>query len=120
MHEVSIALNIIKIAGEELEKANARLPARQGLGIKKIHLSIGKLSGVVIESLRFALDVSKKDGPLFNSDITIDEVPAKMKCQSCGHEFEAEDFYITCPKCNEYHLEVLTGKELIIKSLTIY
>ncbi|MCK5105049.1 MAG: hydrogenase maturation nickel metallochaperone HypA [Cyclobacteriaceae bacterium] len=113
MHEVSIALNIIKIAGEELEKAN-------GKGIEKIHLSVGKLSGVVIESLRFALDVSKKDGPLFNSEINIDEVPAKMKCQSCGHEFKADDFYITCPKCNEYKLEVLTGKELIIKSLTIY
>lgn len=112
MHEMSIALNIMKIAEEELEKAN-------GKRIEKIHISVGKLAGVVVESLRFALDVSRKDGPLLNTDITIDEVPAKMKCLNCGHEFESDDFYVTCPTCNEYKLEALSGKELIIKSLTI-
>ena len=113
MHEMSIALNIIKIAEEELKKAN-------GERIGKIHLVAGKLSGVVTESLKFALDVSKKDGPLLDSEIIIDEVPARMKCLSCGHEFEAEDFYVTCPMCNEYNHKALSGKELLIKSITIY
>lgn len=113
MHEMSIALNILKIAQEELEKA-------QGKGIEKIHLSVGKLSGVVVESLRFALEASRKDGPLLKSDIIIEDVVAKMKCLSCNHEFEADDYYITCPNCNTYKLEALSGKELIIKSITIY
>ncbi len=109
---MSIALNIIKIAENELEKA-------KGERIEKIHLVVGRLSGVVIESLRFALDVSKKDGPLLDSEITIGEVPAKMICLSCGHEFEAEDFYITCPNCNEYNHKAISGRELLIKSITI-
>lgn len=113
MHEMSIALNILKIAEEELEKA-------KGKGIEKIHISVGKLSGVVVESLRFALEASRKEGPLENSDIIIEDVVAKMKCLSCNHEFEADDLYITCPKCNEYNHEALSGKELRIKSLTIY
>ena len=112
MHEMSIALNIIKIAEEELEKAN-------GKSIEKIHLSVGSLCGVVVDSLRFALDASRKDGPLLNAEIIIDEVKAKMKCLSCGHEFEADDYYTTCPKCSEFKLEPLTGKELLIKSITI-
>lgn len=113
MHEMSIALNILKIAEEELEKA-------KGKGIEKIHISVGKLSGVVVESLRFALEASRKEGPLVNSDIIIEDVVAKMKCLSCNHEFEADDFYITCPKCNGYNHKALSGKELLIKSITIY
>lgn len=112
MHEVSIALNIIKIAEDELEKAN-------GKRIEKIHLSVGKLAGVVIESLRFALDVSGKNGPLLKTEIIIDELPAKMKCLNCGNEFDSDDFYVTCPRCNAYKLEALSGKELLIKSITI-
>jgi hydrogenase nickel incorporation protein HypA/HybF len=126
MHEMSIALNIMKIAQEELEKENARIvdeqalqPGRQGLVIEKIHLSVGKLSGVVVESLRFALEASRKDGPLLNADIIIENVPGKMLCLSCNHEFEAEDYYVTCPKCNAYKHKAISGKELIIKSLTI-
>jgi hydrogenase nickel incorporation protein HypA/HybF len=113
MHEMSIALNIIKIAEEELERAN-------GKGIDNIRISVGKLSGVVVESLKFALDAAGNDGPLANSKIIIEEVPAKMQCLSCDHEFEAEDYYITCPNCNAYKLKALSGKELLVKSLTIY
>lgn len=113
MHEMSIALNIMKIAKEEMERAN-------GKGIDRILISVGKLSGVVAESLKFALDVSKKDGPLLNSKIIIEEVPAKMKCLNCDHEFEADDFYVTCPNCNTYKLKALSGKELLVKSITIY
>lgn len=120
MHEMSIALNIMKIAQEELDKANAHLPARQGKGIEKINISVGMLSGVVVESLRFALEASRKDGPLVHSDIIIEDVVAKMKCLTCNHEFEADNFYITCPKCNAYNHKALTGKELLIKSITIY
>lgn len=112
MHEMSIALNIINIAEDELQKAD-------GKRIEKIHLAVGKISGVVIESLRFALEVSQKDGCLSHAEIIIDEIPAIMKCKNCDHEFEAEDFYTICPKCNKFEHKILSGKELMIKSLTI-
>ncbi len=112
MHEMSIALNIMNVAKEELEKA-------KGKEIEKIHISVGKLSGVVVESLMFALEASRKEGPFINSEIIIEEVVARMKCLDCNHEFEADDFYITCPKCGTYHHEALSGKELLIKSITI-
>ena len=112
MHEMSIALNIIKIAEEELEKAN-------GKRIESLNLVVGKLSGVVVESLNFALEASREDGPLSNTKIIIDEIPAKMKCLNCGHKFQADDFYTTCPTCNEFRHEIISGKELLIKSMTI-
>ena len=109
---MSIALNIIKIAEEELQKA-------KGERIEKLNLVVGKLSGVVVESLNFALEASKNDGVLSDAEIIIDEIPAKMKCNSCGFEFECDDFYTTCPQCDEFKHEIISGKELLIKSLTI-
>ncbi len=112
MHEVSIAANIIKIAEEELKKNNGKV-------INKLHLQVGKLSGVVVESLRFALEVSGDNSVLMKSEIQIDEIPAHVKCRSCQHEFEADDFYVVCPKCQDIQLDFLGGKELLIKSIVI-
>jgi len=109
---MSIALNINKIAQEELQKA-------KGHKIIAIDLAVGKLSGVVIESLSFALEASRKEGPLSSAEITINELPANMKCLKCNHEFEAEEFYTICPKCSEFRHEIISGKELTISSLTI-
>ena len=109
---MTIAANIIKISEEEMGKVH-------GKSIEVIHLEVGQLSGLVIDSLRFALDVSKKEGVLKNARIVIDEIPGRLKCLNCGHNFDADDFFTCCPKCNMYKLDVLSGKEMIIKSITI-
>ena len=112
MHEMSIALNIINIAEEELHKSG-------GEKIIGINISVGKLSGVIIESLQFALKASMVAGPLSDAQVEIDEIPAKMRCHNCNHEFEADDFYTTCPNCDAFKHEIISGKELLINSLTI-
>jgi len=112
MHEISIAINIIEICQKELQKA-------KGQRIDKVNLSVGKLSGIEIESLDFALEVSKPNSSLAGAEIVIDEVSALLKCQNCGSEFESEDHFTTCPTCKEFKYEILSGKELLIKSLTI-
>ena len=112
MHEMSIALNIIQIAETELQKS-------EGKEIIAMNISVGKLSGVVIESLYFALKTAKEKGPLSQAKINIDEMPAKMKCLSCMHEFEVDEFYNICPKCESFKHEILSGKELLINSITI-
>lgn len=109
---MSVALNIIKIAEEELNKAN-------GKRIEKIHISVGKLSGIVIDSLEFALEVAMKEGKIPKAEIVIDQFPARMKCLHCHEVFEAEEFYTICPVCNKFEHEIISGKELLIKSLTI-
>jgi len=109
---MSIALNIINIAEEELAKA-------KGNRIEKINISVGKLSGIVIESLEFALKVSQKNGHLQDAEIVINEIPAQMKCRNCQNVFEADDFYTVCPRCNKFDNKIISGKELLINSLTV-
>jgi hydrogenase nickel incorporation protein HypA/HybF len=112
MHEVAIAANIIKIAEEELKKNN-------GTVINKLHLEVGKLSGIVVESLRFAMEVAGNNSIIKQCEIKIDEIPARAICRSCHHEFEAMDFYVVCPKCQDIQLDFVGGKELLIKSIVI-
>lgn len=112
MHEVAIAANILEIVEAELKKNNAKT-------VEKLHLQIGCLSGVVVDSLQFALDVSKNTSVLREAEIVIDEVAARSRCSSCGFEFEADDYFVVCPQCQNPDIEFLSGKELLIKSIII-
>lgn len=112
MHEVAIAQNILNIASDELKKHKGRV-------INKLHLQVGVLSGVVIESLEFALEASRPDSVLQHAKIQIDEIPGRAQCRSCGHEFEADDYYVLCPRCQGIEIDFLSGKELLLKSIVI-
>ncbi len=112
MHEVSIAANILEIVGNELSK-------HSGTNVEKLHLQIGSLSGVVPDSLHFALEVSKKTSVLRDAEIVIEEVSARAKCSTCGLEFDADDYFVPCPECQGIEIEFLSGKELLIKSIVI-
>jgi hydrogenase nickel incorporation protein HypA/HybF len=112
MHEMSIAVNIIELCEQELKKVNAKK-------IEKLNLIVGKLSGIVVESLQFALEASRQHSALSDATIIIEETPASMKCLKCGTEFESDDYYVQCPTCGEFRHEILGGKELLVKSLTV-
>ena len=112
MHEVSIAANILEIVETELHKNNGQI-------VNKLHLEVGVISGVVVESLQFALDASRRESVLKDTEIIIDEIPAKVKCRSCGFTFEADDYYVVCPECQNIQLDFISGRDLTIKSIII-
>ncbi|GAB4291754.1 MAG: hydrogenase maturation nickel metallochaperone HypA [Marinilabiliales bacterium] len=112
MHELSIALNIIEIVQEEAKKNNANT-------ISEITLEIGTLSGVVEEALEFALEEAVKNTILENSSIKLIKKQAKAKCEKCGNVFETNDYYSVCPNCSHPYTDIIDGKELCIKKITI-
>lgn len=114
MHELSIALSIadeiIRIADEN--KAKRILTA---------NLKIGRGSGIVMDSLRFALDIVKGQYPILSpTRIEIDEIPLVYRCNNCYEEFETDDIYFPrCPICNSYELNLISGEEMEIKDIEI-
>ncbi len=111
MHELSIVMGIIDIAKKELEKAKLSK-------VETIELDIGTLSGVEFEALDFAWKMAVNDTVLENAERKINRIEAKAKCVSCGHIFKTRSVFDQCPKCNELFSEILSGKELRVKSLT--
>jgi len=110
MHELSIALNIVEIAEENVAQSNLH-------SITEIKLVVGKLSGVVYEALEFAMDEAVKNTILEDAKITITRISGKAKCDSCAHEFDVEDIYTPCPKCQSFMNEIIQGNELRVESL---
>ena len=112
MHELSIALGIVKIAEDETAKAKAEK-------VTKIELIVGVLSGVEIDSLEFVWSSAVKDSVLEKAELKITKVLGKGKCADCNTEFEMENIYDVCPKCSSNFKGILQGKELRVKALEV-
>jgi len=112
MHELSIVMSIIEIAEENAKKENASV-------INEIELDIGKQAGVVMEALEFAIEAAKMGTLLEKAEWKINEIPARARCTSCGHEFDTEHLYEPCPACGNPFSDVFQGRELRVKSLKV-
>ena len=112
MHEFSIAVNMVDIALEYAEKSNA---AR----VNEIELEIGGLSGVVDDAMEFAMEAAIKGTLLENAKVKIVKIPGLAICSSCGNKFKIENFFDPCTKCGAYNPDIISGKELRVKSLNI-
>ena len=112
MLELSIALSIIELAEAEAGKAGSS-------EIIELELEVGFLAGIDFEALEFALEMSKHRTILEKAKIRINKIKAMRHCRNCNIDFETEDLVSPCPECKNYHLELIRGDELRIKSLVV-
>ena len=112
MHELSVAQNIIEIVKENAEKLQAKT-------VTEVELDIGTISGVVKENLEFAMEVAVKNTILEGAIIKIHVIQANAKCRNCSKEFEMDDIYSMCPHCQSIEYDIISGRELKVKSIKI-
>ena len=112
MHEFSIAMSIIEIAEAEARKAGAT-------EIKELTLDIGTMSGIEFYALDTAMEMAVKESLLERAKLTINKIQARAKCSECGYEFNINQVLDPCPKCTSLFHELLSGKELKIKSIVV-
>ncbi len=112
MHELSIATNVLEFAEEFAREHHVTK-------IKRIDLEVGQLSGIVIDSLKFAFEFAVKNTVLEHAEVVITVVPGKSKCLQCETVFDIVDWSTICPACHSTDFEILDGKEMQIKSIFI-
>ncbi|MBU1699856.1 MAG: hydrogenase maturation nickel metallochaperone HypA [Candidatus Eisenbacteria bacterium] len=112
MHEMSIALNIINIAGREAQEHGAA-------EIRSINIEIGALAGVEISALEFCYRVARKGTAADRAELVIDEIQALGFCRHCEKEFPIDFFVSICPDCGEAVNEIRKGRELRVRSIQI-
>jgi hydrogenase nickel incorporation protein HypA/HybF len=112
MHELSIAMSIVDAADKEVHKAQASR-------VDDIVLEIGKLAGIEFDALDFAWPIAIKESVLAGANRHIDIINGRGHCLECGHEFDLDDRFDPCPNCSNQLIEIIKGKELKIKSLTV-
>ena len=112
MHELSIALGIVKIAEDETKKANAKK-------VDLIELEIGTLAGIEFDSLDFVWPSAVKDTVLGKCKKSTIIIEAKGKCLDCDTIFDLKNVFDPCPKCNSFLKGIIQGKELRVKSIEV-
>lgn len=114
VHEVSIALGMMDELARIARENNAK-------HIIAVNLRIGRASGIVVDSLKFAFDAIKLENPLISSaEILIEEVPLKYECRECSEGFELESIHFpSCPLCKSYKLKLLSGEEMDITNVEL-
>jgi len=112
MHELSIALGILKIAENETAKAKANK-------VDLIELEIGTLAGIEFDSLDFIWSSAVKDTVLEKAVKKITIIKAQAKCIDCDTVFDINFVYDSCPKCNSFLKRIIKGKELRVKALEV-
>lgn len=108
MHELSITRSIVTTVSEKLGDAQA----------KRLRLEIGKLSGVVADSVRFCFEIAATGTVLEGAELEIIETPGRARCRDCGSEFELPDPIPLCP-CGSADVEILDGRQLLIKEVEL-
>ena len=76
MHELSIAMSIVDLAEEEIEKQGATQ-------VTVVHLKLGLLSGVVKDALLSSYGLACEGTVLEGSRLLIEEVPIVAYCSKC-------------------------------------
>lgn len=112
MHEMSIAVNIVKIARESALKEGAKK-------INSIEIELGKLAGVVEDALLFCYDSACAGTIAEGSKLDIISIPGQATCDSCNFQFEADQILPLCPQCSEQVWMINGGKELRVKSINV-
>ena len=113
MHEMGIALQIVKIATDAIPENAVNIP------VKKVNIQVGKLTAVVPESLRFCFDVAIKDTPLSGAELNIEEVPIRGRCPKCQSERTITEPNFQCRECDSGDIEIISGQELHVTSIEI-
>lgn len=110
MHEMSLAYDMTRIIGNVLGR---KVP------LDRVNVTIGPLSGISPESLRFCFtEIAKMEG-FGEPELVINLTEAKLICLQCSTEYEACDFYQGCPECGSISRKILSGREFTVDSVEI-
>jgi hydrogenase nickel incorporation protein HypA/HybF len=112
VHELSIAQSLLEIVEEEARPYS-------GARVTWIKLRIGQLSAVVPDALRFAFEAITRGGIAEGAVLEIEEVPLRIRCHQCDKGFTVEDPFMVCPQCEGNDVEMVSGRELEIRSMEI-
>ena len=110
MHEFALAQDIVETITTRVTKDLEKVSA--------INLDVGAFSGVVAESLDFGLKVilAEKHNP--DVKINITRIPSVARCQ-CGNEYRVEEIFESCPRCQSFNRELISGMDIVINSVEV-
>ena len=113
MHEVSIVEALIEQVEGEVTRAGACGK------VTRLVLSIGRLSGVQVDSIRFAFELLSPDTIVEGAALEIETPPAVCVCAACGARTELEELCLECPACDSHEISIEGGREMLLLTIDV-
>lgn len=121
MHEISIMTQLVNAILDRLKEYDF-------VRVEEVELSVGELSFLAEDQLRFAFEILSENTPLQGAALVIRESPSIVRCENCGYEgpLRVEDdpkYHIatpifTCPRCDS-PVEVIKGRECEVTNVRL-
>jgi hydrogenase nickel incorporation protein HypA/HybF len=108
VHELSITESVVAAVTDRLGDSQ----------VEVITLEVGRLSGVVADSIRFCFDLCVEGTSLQGATLDIIDIPGQAHCRSCELTFEMSDQIPLCT-CGSTELDILNGEQLRIKNVRV-
>jgi hydrogenase nickel incorporation protein HypA/HybF len=108
VHELSITQRVVDLVTDHAGDSK----------VLAVHLTVGRLSGVVPDAVRFCFDLLIEGTPLEGARLDIDQPAGLAHCGDCGADFTLTDLVLLCP-CGSADVELLAGRELRVTSLEV-
>ena len=109
MHELSLAQAI----------ADTTARYADGRPVAMVRVRIGHLRQVVPESLQFAWELLTVDSVLDGAGLSIEHVPAVVRCAGCGGRSRLDLPILVCGSCGGTEVTLETGEEFQIDTIDV-
>ena len=120
MHEFAMAQGIFNTVYDTAT-------ANDAIEVTEVVIEIGRLAMLNPEQLKFMLGAICEGEELTkNAELIINTIDVDIRCHNCGFEgigdIDDSDHYapmILCPKCESHRVEVINGKDITVRSISI-
>jgi hydrogenase nickel incorporation protein HypA/HybF len=112
LHELSVCQSLLS----QVEKIAAQNSARS---VALIKLRIGPLAGIEPELLRHAFTIASAGTIAEATELLIEALPVRVRCQECQAESEVEPNQLTCKQCGSWRTQLTSGDEMLLASLEL-
>lgn len=110
MHELGVIIEVVKNV-EKFAKKNELTK------IKTLVLQIGELSSMIPKYMEACYPAAVDGTLLQETKLKIEILPANAICKKCNKVFNAIENNGKCPNCESKDLELLSGREFMIKEI---
>ena len=85
----------------------------------KVCLSVGELSNVEIQSLRFCFAAARKGSLAGDAELSIVTIPGEGWCEHCKRTVHIGQRFDPCPSCGARGLTVTDGDKITVMELEV-
>ncbi len=110
---MSIVQALIGQVASEVEKSQH--PGR----VLRLDVVIGRMSGVHVDSIRFAFELLSPGTLVEGSELHIEQPKAICACHACGTQQEIDELILSCATCSSDDVTIRGGQDLLLRSIEL-